>query len=106
MQVKVTSRHIELPQMAEDLLRAKVQKLERFGHKLNSVHAILGKEKYLYTTELAVSMKGAKLVGKAKHPKDLLTSMEEALAKVILQLKRREDKKRVEKRRRVPRRPG
>jgi len=106
MQVTITSRHIELPAVAEELLRSKVQKLERFGHKLIGVHAIFDKEKYWYTTELTLSVKGSTLVGKARHPKDLLTSMEDALAKVVQQLKRLEAKRRVEKRRRVPHRPG
>ena len=106
MQVEITSRHIPLPATAEELLRSKVQKLERFGHQLIRVHAIFDKEKYWYTTELTLSVKGGTLVGKARHPKDLLTCMEDALAKVIQQLKRREAKERLEKRRRVPHWPG
>lgn len=106
MQIKVTARHLQLPETVEALLRAKVNKLDRVGHKLQSVHAIFGKEKYLYTAELTLSGKGPPLVGKASHPKDILTCMEEALAKVVHQLKRREEKGRMEKRRRVPHRPG
>lgn len=92
--------------MAEQMLRSKVEKLERFGHKLNSLHAIFGKEKYLYTTELTLSAKGIQLVGRAQHDGDLLTCIEEAIAKLETQLKKREDKKVDEVRRRVPHRPA
>ena len=106
MQLSITGRRVEIPETLEILLRSKVQKLERFGHKLTAAHAIFGKEKYLYTAELTLSAKGLRIVGKGKHPHDILTSMEEALAHLETQIKRREQKQAVEKRRRVPRRPA
>ena len=101
----MTARHIEVPPLLEELLTSKVEKLERFGHKLLGVHAIFGKERYFYTAELTLSGKGLNLVGKAKDRQDILTCMEEALMKLSAQLRRREEK-RVEMRRRVPRRPA
>ena len=106
MKITITARHTEVPALAEQMLRTKVEKLERFGHKLNSLHAIFGREKYLYTVELTLSIKGASLVGKAKHDADLLTCVEEALSKLETQLKRREDKQVELLRRRVPHRPA
>ena len=105
MRVTVTVRHVELPAWVQDLLKTKVGKLERFGHKLLAVHAIFGREKYLYTSELTLSTKGANLVGKAKHETDLLTSMEEAISKLERQLKRREEKRVQLARRKIPHRP-
>ena len=108
MKVTITGRHLigKVPEMLEEMLKSKVEHLERFGHKLNSVHAIFDKEKYLYTAELTLSAKGMNLVGKAKHPKDLLTCMEEALEKVEVQLKRHESKRIDDQRRRTVHRPG
>ena len=106
MQLKITARHMEMPPLLEEMLRTKVGKLERFGHKLNSVHAIFGKDRYLYTAELSLMAKGFAVVGKSSHPKDLLTCMEEALEKVEHQLQRREDKQVEETRRRAPHRPA
>lgn len=105
MRIIVTGRHIKIPENLQEFLYAKVDHLERFGHKLNSVHAIFGREKYLYTAEVTLSAKGMSLVGKAKHPKDLLTCMEEALVKVEAQLKRHEKKRIDAQRRRLPRQP-
>ena len=104
MRITITARHLEIPELLEELLRSKAEKLERFGHKLNSLHAIFDREKYLYTAELTLSAKGMSLVGRAKHPKDLLTCMEEALDKLHAQLTRREEKRVERLRRRVPRR--
>ena len=106
MQVTITARRMEAPPLLEKMLRTKAAKLERMGHKLNKLHAIFGKDRYLYTAELTLTAKGFAVVGKAEHPKDLLTCMEEALAKVEHQLQRREDKRAVELRRRVPHRPA
>lgn len=93
MQVAITGRHIEIPETLKELLISKVAKLERFGHKLISLHAIFGRERYLYTAELTLSAKGFVLVGKAKEAGDLLTCMEEALMKLKEQLCRRESKR-------------
>ena len=106
MKITVTARHIQVPEMVVQLLWAKAEKLERFGHKLNSLHAIFGREKYLFTAELTLSAKGMNLVGRAKHPTDLLTCMEEALSKLERQLKTREEKRVELLRRRVPHRPA
>ncbi|MBI3323602.1 MAG: ribosome-associated translation inhibitor RaiA [Candidatus Omnitrophica bacterium] len=106
MQITITARHMETPPLLEEMLRAKVGKLERMGHKLNGLHAIFGKDRYLYTAELTLTAKGFAVVGRAAHPKDLLTCMEEALAKVEQQLRRREDKRIEELRRRAPHRPA
>ena len=106
MQLTITSRRQEVPPILEGMLRAKVEHLERFGHKLNALHAIFDREKYLYTAELTLTAKGFALAAKAKHPKDLLTCMEEALAKLEVQLKRRADKQVDERRRRAAHRPA
>lgn len=107
MQLTVTTRHLTTPPMLEQMLRSKAERLEKFGHKLNSLHAIFGREKYLYTAELTLSTKGASLmIGRAKHPSDLLTCMEEALSKLERQLQRRHDKQTELARRRVPHRPA
>ena len=106
MKIDITARHVEIREMLDQLLRSKAEKLERFGHKLNGLHAIFGREKYLYTAELTLAAKGMNLVGRAKHPTDLLTCMEEALSKLERQLKRREEKRVELLRRRVPHRPA
>ncbi len=106
MRITLTARHIEIPETFRELLEGKLQKLERFGHKLIGLHAIFDREKYLYTTELTLSTKGLTLVGKAKHPRDLLTCLEAALMKLEEQLRRHESKRVDRLRRRVPHRPA
>jgi ribosomal subunit interface protein len=106
MKITITARHMEVPPLAEEMLRAKAEKLERFGHKLLSLSAVFDKEKYLYTVELTLDVKGVRLVARAKHKSDLLTCIEEALSKLETQLERREDKKVDEVRRRTAHRPA
>ncbi|MBI3318960.1 MAG: ribosome-associated translation inhibitor RaiA [Candidatus Omnitrophica bacterium] len=106
MQITVTARHIEIPPSFQELLRAKLEKLEHFGHKLVSTHAIFGRERYLYTAELTLLMKGATLVGRAKDERDLLTCAEEALMKLKEQLRRHESKQVSRLRRQVRKRKG
>lgn len=104
MQITTTARHMELPGEIEQLLRDKLEKLEKFGHKLIAVHAVFTREKYFYGVELTLSLKGGTLVGKTEGQKDLLTGMEQAIAKLKTQLRRLEGKRVQEKRRRVPHR--
>ena len=101
MRVTVTARQrVELPPLLQEMLQAKVEKLDRFGHRILGVHAIFGREKYYYTAELTLSAKGMLIVGKSKGERDLLTCMEQALMKLKEQLRRHESKM-VEKRRRA-----
>ena len=101
MRVTVTARQrVELPPLLQEMLQAKVEKLDRFGHRILGVHAIFGREKYYYTAELTLSTKGMLIVGKSKDERDLLTCMEQALMKLKEQLRRHESKM-VEKRRRA-----
>ena len=105
MRVRITARHIVVPENFKELLITKLEKLEHFGHEILGLHAIFGKERYFYTAELTLTTKGLALVGKAKDQRDLLTCMESALMKLKEQL-RRDESKRVEKRRRsAPHRP-
>lgn len=93
MRVIVTGRHVEIPENFKELLVSKVEKLERFGHQLIKLHAIFGRERYLYTAELTLTAKGFILVGHAKEAGDLLTCAEEAVMKLKEQLCRRESKR-------------
>ena len=101
MRIEITARHMVLPESVQEMLRTKLQKLERLDEKIVSIHAIFGKEKHLFTVELTLAGKGLRLAAKGKHSKDLLTAMEQALEKIERQLKKEEKKKRVESRRRV-----
>ena len=102
MRITVTARHSEISPLLKELLLSKVEKLERFGHKLISLHAIFDQEKYFYTAELTLAGKGTTFVARAKDRKDLLTCMEGALMKLKEQLCRRESKL-IERNRRVVR---
>lgn len=104
MRITITARHIVVPENFKELLLEKLPKLEHFGHKILGLHAIFGMERYFYTAELTLSIKGSTLAAKAKDRGDLLTCVEEALMKLKEQLRRRESK-RAERRRRVPHRP-
>ena len=103
MHVTVTARHVEIPPLLEEMLRSKIEKLDHFGHKILSAHAIFGRERYYYTSEITLSTKGLQFVGKAKERRDFLTSLESALMKLKEQLRRHESKQ-VETRRRAARR--
>ncbi len=106
MKITITARKTEVPPLAEKMLREKAEKLEKFGHTPLSLSAVFDKEKYLYTVELTLDVKGARLVSHASHKTDLLTCIEEALSKLETQLERREDKKVDEVRRRTAHSPA
>jgi putative sigma-54 modulation protein len=106
MQIHMTARGLEVPQNLKELLEEKAEKLNRFGHDLSHLRVTLWREKYLYTAETTLSLKGVSLVGQASHPHDLITCVEQALAKLERQLKRRFAQRKLEKRRRIAHRPA
>ena len=105
MKITITARNMEVPPLAQQMLRSKADRLDRFG-KITSVHAIFGKEKYLFTAELTLSAKGIRVVSRAKHKTDLLTCIEEAVTKLETQLDRHDHKLKDEARRRTVHRPA
>ena len=104
MRVTITARHIVVPENFKELLLEKLPKLEHFGYEILGLHAIFGKERYFYTAEITLKIKGSILAAKAKDERDLLTCVEEAMMKLKEQLRRHESK-RAERRRRTSHRP-
>lgn len=54
MEIRVTGRHVEVPEEVRDYIRAKAGKLPRFYDRIHEIEVVLGHESDLFTAEIIV----------------------------------------------------
>jgi putative sigma-54 modulation protein len=94
MQINVTSRHFKAHESLVEYAEAEASKLERFYDGITKCEVILKFEKPRQSDKIAeaiVSVYGAKLTGIA-HSDDFFKSIDAALEKIIVQVKKYKEK--------------
>ena len=54
MEIKVTGRHVEVPEEVRDYVRTKAGKLPRYYDRIREIEVVLGHESDLFTAEIIV----------------------------------------------------
>lgn len=54
MEIRVTGRHVEVPEEVRDYIRTKAGKLPRFYDRIHEIEVVLGHESDLFTAEIIV----------------------------------------------------
>ncbi len=54
MEIKVTGRHVEVPEEVRDYIHTKAGKLPRFYDRIREIEVVLGHESDLFTAEIIV----------------------------------------------------
>ena len=99
MQVDINGIHLTVSEELDGFIRKKVEKITKYLRDSATCHVTLKSEKERYEVEVSVALKGTLINGKDTG-NDLQTCVEQALKKVIHQLKKYKEKKRSHK---VPR---
>ena len=94
MQVDVSGIHLTITEELDGFVRKKAQKISRYLREPATCHVVLKTEKERYEAEVGIVLKGTVINGKDSG-NDLYTCIEKALKKVIHQLKKYKDKKRI-----------
>jgi putative sigma-54 modulation protein len=97
-EITITGRQIEVPQNAEEYIRKKITKLDKYGEKVTSTHVILSFQRGKYKTEITISGNGFTFHGKSQGA-DILTSIDDGINKIVKQLKKFREKRAERKKR-------
>jgi len=93
MEIRVTSRHTEISDEIRKYLENKVKKLEKYFSRIVEIHAILDKEKYRCSVEVAIQTNTGKIVAQHEN-QDMLSSIDLVINKLERQLKKLKEKRR------------
>ena len=92
MKIRITHKNVEISDEMRELIEDKCDKLERFTQIVGEADIVLKMEKnYRCFAEINIPIRGTVIHGEAEAG-DLLSSFEEALDKVEIQVKKRRDK--------------
>ena len=99
MEIDISGRHFKVTAPLKEYIEKKVQKLDKFSLKLESVHVVLEVQRFRHIAEITLLGKNLRLTGK-EHDADMYAAFDECLGKVQLQLSRQHDRVRDHKGRR------
>ncbi len=97
MEVQITGRHLEVTETIRSYIEKKIKKLERFSHRIISVHVILQIQRFSQIIEIQVRGKGLDLIVK-ENAESMYGAFDQALDRVVLAVERHEEKKKGRKR--------
>ncbi|MBI2095495.1 MAG: ribosome-associated translation inhibitor RaiA [Candidatus Omnitrophica bacterium] len=87
MEVDITGRHFQITPALRDYATGKIQRLEKYSLKLESVHVIFEVEKFRHISEITVLGKGLRTKAKEEST-DMYAAFDKSLGNLQVQLGR------------------
>lgn len=97
MDIQITGRRVKIAEPRRSYIEKKVAKLERFSHRITSVHVILQQERFSQIVEITVRGKDLNLIVK-ESAGDMLGAFDLALDRMVNAVERHEEKRKGRKR--------
>ena len=91
MEIDITGRHFQITQALRDYALGKIQRLEKYSLKLESVHVIFEVEKFRHISEITVLGKGLRTKAKEEST-DMYAAFDQSFDSIQLQMQRQHDK--------------
>ncbi len=101
MEIDISGRHFRVTAPLRDYAEKKVQKLEKFSLKLESVHVIFEIQRFRHISEIALLGKNLRVTAKSEG-EDMYAAFDGCLHTAQLQLSRQHDRVKDHKGRRNP----
>ena len=99
MEIDISGRHFHVTEALKDTITEKIQKLDKYSLKIETVHVVLEVQKFHHTAEITVAGKNLRLTAKEESA-DMYTAFDNSLGNVQIQLGRQHDRVRDHKGRR------
>ena len=100
MEIDITGRHFQVTEPLKQYAGEKIQKLDKFSLKLESVHIVMEVQKFHHIVEITVLGKNLRFTAKEQST-DMYATFDKALGNIQFQLGRQHDKLRDHKGKRV-----
>ena len=91
MEVDISGRHFPITEPLRDYILGKIQKLDKFSLKLESVHIVLEVQKINHIAEIAALGKNLRLTAKESSA-DMYAAFDASFGNIQLQLSRQHDR--------------
>jgi len=91
MRLQITTRHYDLPADLKNIAEERLLKLKRFFDQIIDVGLILSTEKHRNLAEITLRTGGHDWIGSAEAG-DMRTAIDDAVAKIEVQLKKHKDR--------------
>ncbi len=91
MEIDISGRHFQVTKPLKDYVREKVEKLEKYQLKLESVHVVLEVEKFRHICEITMLAKNLRSTAK-EESLDMYAAFDKCYGNIQLQLRRKHDK--------------
>ena len=99
MKIDISGRHFKVTAPLKEYIAAKVQKLDKFSLKLESLHVVLEVQKFHNFAEITLLGKNLRLTAKEESA-DMYAAFDKCLGVVQLQMARQHDRRKDHKARR------
>ena len=99
MEIDITGRHFKITEPLKKYISSKVQKLDKYSLKIESVHVVLGVQKFHHVAEITMLGKSLRLTAKEESA-DMYAAFDNCFGVVQLQLGRQHDRRKDHKARR------
>jgi len=91
MQATISGHHVEITDALREIIKTKLEKLERHFDQISSINVILSVEKQRQTAEATIHIAGADLAANATHD-DMYTAIDQLTDKLDRQLIKHKEK--------------
>ena len=91
MEIDISGRHFQVTAPLKEYIAQKVKKLDKYSLKIESVHVILGVQKFIHAAEITLLGKNLRVTAKADSA-DMYAAFDNCFGVVQLQLARQHDR--------------
>ena len=91
MEIDISGRHFPVTEALKDYIAEKVQKLDRYSLKIETIHVVLEVQKFHHTAEITIAGKNLRLTAKEEST-DMYAACDKSLGNIQLQLGRQHDR--------------
>lgn len=91
MEIDISGRHFHVNESLRDMIREKIQKLDKYSQKIESAHVILEIQKFLHTAEIVLRGKHLHVKSKADST-DMYAAFDKSFGNIQLQMRKLHEK--------------
>ena len=91
MEIDITGRHFHVTEALKKYASEKIEKLDKYALKIETVHVIFDVQKFHQISEIVALGKNLRLTAKNEH-EDMYAAFDASLANIQLQLGRQHDR--------------
>ena len=91
MEIDISGRHFHVTEALKEHITEKVQKLDKYALKIETVHVVLEVQKFNHISEITAAGKNLRLTAKEKST-DMYGAFDTSFGNIQLQLRRQHDR--------------